>query len=129
MIRKIRDFLFFLAVFTSTLFFTSTARAADPWTNRQLVQQATLTLLLAADWAQTRDIKNHPNLREANPILGPHPTDDQVDRYFATAVIGHATIAHLLPHEWRDAWQLVWIGVEANTVARNYRLGVRFDLH
>ncbi len=107
--------------------FVRPALAADPWTDRQITQQAGVTFLLAIDWAQTRDIKNHSGLHEANPILGEHPTDREVDQYFAAAAIGHAVVTHFLPSDWRDAWQYVWIGAEAGTIARNYNLGVRFE--
>lgn len=109
------------------LLFVRPAFGADEWTNRQIAQQAGVTLLLAVDWAQTRDIKNHPGFHESNPILGEHPTDKEVDQYFAAAAIGHAVITHLLPTEWRDAWQYVWIGAQTSTIARNHSLGIKFD--
>jgi hypothetical protein len=31
----------------------------------------------------------------------------------------------LLPRDWREAWQYVWIGIEFGAVAHNYSLGVR----
>ena len=111
------------------LLFARPGLAADEWTERQAIQQAGFTLLLAVDWAQTRDIQNHPGFQESNPILGEHPTDKEIDQYFVAAAVGHAVITHFLPTEWRDAWQYTWIGIEANTTVENYRLGVRFDLH
>lgn len=119
------------------LFYSLPAVAADPWTKVQVAQQIGFTVLLAADWGQTKDIKNHPNIYESNPILGPYPTDSEIDRYFATAAVGHALVAHLLPSRriarwlpnitWRDAWQHVWIACEAMAVENNYSLGVSFD--
>lgn len=115
--------------------FVRPALAADPWTKAQIGQQVAFTVLLAADWGQTKDIKNHPELQEANPILGPNPTDSEVDQYFAAAAVGHLAVAHLLPSRkipglpltWRDAWQHVWIAREAYAVWNNYSLGVKFD--
>lgn len=116
--------------------FARPAFAADPWTDQQIGQQVAFTVLLVADWGQTRDIKNHPELEELNPILGPHPTDSEIDRYFAAAVVGHALVSHWLPSRriaswmpitWRDAWQHVWIARQAVSVENNYSLGVKFD--
>lgn len=115
-------------IITVLFLFVRPALAADPWTKAQINQQVAFTVVLAADWAQTRDIKNHPNLHEANPFLGENPSDREIDEYFATAAIGHLAVAHVLPGKWRDAWQYFWIGAEANTVARNYSLGLRIDL-
>jgi hypothetical protein len=83
------------------------------------------TLLL--DYAQTKDIKNHPGHYETNPILGRHPHDDRIAAYFLVAGLGHYAVTKALPPEWRPAWQYGWIALEVFTILRNQRVGVNFE--
>lgn len=82
------------------------------------------TLLL--DYAQTKDIKNHPGHYETNPILGRHPSDDRIALYFVAAGLGHYAVTKALPPEWRPAWQYGWIALEVLTILKNRQVGVNF---
>jgi hypothetical protein len=86
--------------------------------------ESAFLLLTIADWRQTLDIKNHPNAREGNPLLGTNPTDAQVNRYFISATATQYLIANALPEKWRDRWIAGGIGLEIAVVGRNYRLGM-----
>lgn len=120
----------------------ATSRAND-WTTADTLWQATYTALHVADWGQTLHIrecerestvfngqtyyKGGCDHAERNPILGEYPTRGEVNAYFATTLILHTAIAYYLPPPYRRIWQIVWIGVQANTVSRNINAGVKFS--
>lgn len=97
--------------------------------------------LLIADWAQTRWIAKNcgpseiyttgqtaqASCVETNSLLGKYPSVGETNNYFAFAILGHAAISYLLPRAWREGWQYVWIGVEANQVNRNRSLGIKLE--
>lgn len=83
------------------------------------------TALHIADWNQTRHIAQAPTaFQEKNLLLGDHPTGPQVNRYFAGTLLAHWAIAMALPDNYRRAFQGISIAVEANTVRRNYAIGL-----
>lgn len=100
--------------------------SAGDWTKADTVRQWAFTSVLAVDWLQTRQSVNNGYV-ESNPILGSAPPQERVDAYFAATALGHYMIARWLSPEARKAWQYVWIGVEANSVGRNYSIGVRIS--
>lgn len=51
---------------------------------------------LVVDCCQTLDIKNHSNLHESNPLLGPHPSDKRIIVYFFVCTILLSTAEYLL---------------------------------
>ena len=107
--------------------FSVTATAGD-WNTQDTRFEAAYLVLHAVDWSQTRYIAAHPErFIEDNPILGEHPSDAEVNRYFLLTGLIHAGIAYALPSDWRRGFQLVTIGIEAGTVARNYRIGIRSE--
>ena len=63
------------------------------------VTLATSTAALACDWLQTRQsaVDGWPDLREANPILGPKPDAASVDAYFFTVALTNVVLYALLP--------------------------------
>lgn len=101
---------------------------ADPMTKDQKVMQGTYLGVHAIDWGQTRYIAKHPEEHsELNPILGRHPSTDEVDAYFLSTALLHAGISKSLPSKYRKYWQIFTIGVEVGVVERNMRLGVKVD--
>lgn len=110
---------------------------ADDWTREDTYRQAALTALLVVDWGQTRWIAKHngmtepdqypQNAGETNCVLGRYPSIGKVNNYFAASIVGHAAIAYMLPRGWREGWQYVWIGAEANQVNRNRAIGIKID--
>jgi len=84
-----------------------------------------------ADMMTTLDIKNHPELEEANPILGPHPSDRKVLAYFAATGALHYFVTRELvdqgaPRGLIDAWELISTSFEIGCTAHNYSAGLRF---
>lgn len=86
------------------------------------------TLLICADWGQTRYIATTPGYFETNPLLGRTPTTKQVDFHFIGAIGVNAGAGFLLPKKYRKYF---WGGVavmQLNTVARNYSIGVEVTI-
>jgi hypothetical protein len=112
----------------------------DPWTREDTWRQTAVTALLLADWYQTQWMVKNPcanagggtncsdPFREdhfARYFIGSRPTVGQVNNYFAASIVAHAAIAYVLPKGWREAWQYVWIGIQIDTVRRNY-IGIKY---
>lgn len=102
------------------------AQAGD-WTDKDTVTQAVVLSTFALDYMQTKDIKNHSDLRETNVFLGNHPSDARVRNYFVAASILHTAIAYKLPPEWRRTFQYTTIALQVVTVIKNKRLGLNFE--
>lgn len=81
--------------------------------------------MMAADYAQTMDIKQHQGFYETNRILGPHPSDARVRNYFVAMTAAHWAITNSLPEQYRPAWQWGSIAVEATFLLRNRAIGLR----
>ncbi len=99
---------------------------ADEWSKTDIGLQAAATALMVVDWGQTLKAASQTDKYcEMNPILGKHPSRGRVNTYFATAIIGHAAISHILPQDYRRIWQSVFIGVELAATSINYQAGVK----
>lgn len=101
------------------------AHAGEPFSTRDWQLQLAYTAVHLADYAQTRDIKNRPGMRELNPLLGDHPGDARVRNYFAATLAAHWAITYALSPKYRPYWQGVTIAIEVGVVARNYNIGLR----
>ena len=106
------------------LFFALIApcRASD-WVQSDTVREAVYLAFHCADWSQTLDISEH-NVVEKNIYLGRYPVRGDINKYFIATGLLHAGVSYVLPPEYRKAFQFVTIGIEAGTVARNYRIGI-----
>ena len=87
----------------------------------------------AVDMLTTLDIKNHPNLRETNIILGEHPSDGKIIGWFALTTLAHSAITYELvdndvPKSIVRAWEYVSIGYESYYGIHNLHLGLHFAL-
>lgn len=118
---------------------------ADDWTTADTARQGALTALLVADWGQTRWIVKHPrdqiqscasqapcsrtyeSRSESNRLLGERPSIGKVNNYFAAFALGHAAISYVLPKEWRQGWQYIFIGTEIDAVLANRSMGVKME--
>lgn len=102
--------------------------AAEPWTREEWLAQGAYTVLHVADWQQTRTIARSAASGgpwiERNPVLGPRPSQAQVNRYMATTLVAHWAVAYALPPEWRREWQRGTIALELGVVRGNYKLGI-----
>lgn len=93
-----------------------------------------------ADTLQTIDATRRPGYRESSDfwrgsgwLIGHHPNQAKVWGYMAGEAAGHAAVTVLLLHTRAPRWVLVgWeaitIGIAANTVAREARLGLAVRL-
>jgi len=94
------------------------------WTKEDTALQLTYTVLHVADWNQTLQIVDSEDHEETNVILGRHPSKDEVNIYFASTLMAHYYVAHILPKPYRSYWQMVWIGIEYDVVRHNTRNGL-----
>ena len=105
-----------------------TLRAEDEWTVEERTTFAVSSVLLVADWAQTRQIARNADLyQETNPILGAHPSMGRVNTYFAAALALNYVIGNSLASGWRRAWFVGVGGVEASVVQRNLSIGLKLS--
>lgn len=99
---------------------------AGNWTKEDTFYQAASTVLQVADWGQARYISEHPEkYYEINPILGEHPSIEEVNIYFAGSIIGKTLISYLLPPKLRRIWQVGNIGASTYLVIRNNGIGIK----
>ena len=115
------------------------ARAEDghPWDGKSFHWQpspltiATHTLATAAivvDILYTLDIKNHPPMREANPILGPHPSDLAIVGYGLGAIAVSTAAWLALPDELRWIPDVLTVAVQVPFIENHRTLGLRMRL-
>lgn len=108
----------------------SPARSSDDFSRSQVALEAGFTLALAADRAQTIDMRDFCSNRigctvhEINPFLGSRPSVAAVNRYFLLSAGAHALVSSLLPSTQRSAWQSSSLVLEAIVIGRNKRLGL-----
>ena len=80
--------------------------ASEPLSRADLTREGAVFALDLVDWGQTLAITDSPyTLREQNPMLGPHPTRGDVNRYFVASLAFHLIILRLLPERFRPAFQ------------------------
>jgi hypothetical protein len=115
------------------------------------VYDTTLLVLRVIDWGQTRDIAdsytpgcvvydgrieyNYPDgyeHSETNPILGKHPSLNEVDTYFSIVIgidLFIVCLSHKNPEYWAEFkkyWQIIGITLETYCVTHNWQLGIGF---
>lgn len=103
---------------------TCSGCAHDPWSKPDIAREALYIGVSVVDMGQTLDIKNHPELRETNPLLGDHPSDGRIKTFFVTTRVLHIMAVHWMPAEWRATFQGIGIGYQFATVVSNNRLGL-----
>jgi hypothetical protein len=108
------------------------ARASE-WTptheNTLVVAAVAATLL---DWGQTRGLARQgwvdrgEQRHEKNPLLGPYPTVQKVDRHFVISLLVSGVVYCVLPPEYRRYYAASVLAVEAAAVGHNgLNVGVR----
>ena len=106
------------------------AQASDSFTPAQVALEAGFVAALAADRAQTVDLRDFCRGRigctvhETNPLLGSRPSVASINRYFFSAALSHAIVSRLLPSSKRSAWQASSLALEVAVVGHNKRLGL-----
>jgi hypothetical protein len=95
------------------------------WTKENTILEITSIALDAVDWQQTREIAYRPDkYAEANPILGSHPKDVEVNRYFGIMRLVKSAAVYATPNPYRKWLQRIFIGVTATVTGHNYSLGL-----
>ena len=79
----------------------------------------------AAEGLQTLQIAEDDNYWETNPVLGEHPTKDEIYIYFTGAILAGWVITYMLPANVRKYFQGFYIGTSASSVWHNHRIGLR----
>ena len=113
------------------------ARADDrTWTRRDTILQGTFTLLVVADWAQTRATMIgcpgpacHSGESPWAPLhlmFGRYPSRRQVNASVAAAAVLHTGGAIYLRTPWRQMWQVGGIVLEGLIVGGNLSIGAGF---
>jgi len=106
----------------------ATFKNADPWTGEQIVLQSVAAVLKVADWGTTLDIvEKADRYYEVNPVLGKHPSKNEVNKYFMVSMGTQILITHLLPSEYRNWWLGSNILISGYWVKNNYGIGLRIN--
>lgn len=110
---------------------------AEDWSWSDTAWQGAVITLKVIDWGQTRHIAKNPDrFYEMNPVLGEHPSVDQVDLFFVTSLTVHTAVALALPPKAkafgydinpRRIWQAVQITGSMSCVVHNASVGIRID--
>lgn len=120
--KQMKKIIFLILVFSLCW-----ACAPAPWTRRDSLVEASYQVLHFTDMSQSLTIsRNRDRYCELNPILGHHPNSEAVYSYFVLTAIGHAALGYFLPRPYREFWQGITIGIEAETIYRNginYKIG------
>jgi hypothetical protein len=115
----------FAAAFIFASLFSSPAAAAD-WSATDTILTGAALATIALDWGQTRTIARNPDkYRETNPILGPHPSLDRVNAFFALSMLATVGIAIALPPRDRKIFLGGVAIVETAFVIHNHGIGIR----
>ena len=114
-----------LIAFIMAILLAPSAYAADKWDTTDIALGVSALALTIMDYGQTRYISDNPEqFTERNPLMGKHPSRDDVNLYFAGAAVVGLAVAHFLPSEWRKVWLGGWIAAEGITVYHNDLIGV-----
>jgi len=102
------------------------------WTARDSLLEGVFGLTMLGDIDTTDQFTRHPThghyaLREANPVLGHHPSTPELVGYGTVCLAAHAVVARMLPPPYRLIWQATWITGEGVTTTRNLSLGAKFE--
>jgi hypothetical protein len=97
------------------------------WEQKDTNMLLLTSALLVIDWGQTENIAHNPyDFHETNPMLGDHPSNEQVTFYFAGALVLNAAIQMFLPPKERRIWQWSVTIAEGNAIVNNFSVGLKF---
>lgn len=103
--------------------------AGQDWTRRDTALEISFQVLNVIDGYQTAGIKDHPYVKEVDPvtveILGPEPESGETALYFATRGISHYLISRALPAKWRPWFQAPTTAHSAWYVFNNCEKGLQ----
>jgi len=100
----------------------------QPWSGQDVVLQTAVTVTSAVDWGQTRDAAEQPDVYyESNPVIGGHPSTEEVDIYSVSSIALKALVTWFLDPEYRPWWQSFCIGISASNIMINNGNGLRIN--
>lgn len=96
------------------------------WNKKDIALECVYLSLLYFDLNQTIQTANNPDLfYENNPILGRHPTEEEVIIYFGlVGVLFQAGAAHFLPEKYRFWFITSGLVIEGYFVINNATIGL-----
>ncbi len=99
------------------------------WTDADTNREYAFLALNFIDWRQTTYIAKHPHeYGESNPFFSTsHPSESEVNWFFASTTIMHPLISMALTPEYRKYWQYFTITFTGLAVANNARLGIKIE--
>ncbi len=100
---------------------------ADPWTKRQMLMQGLTTCSYVIDWGQTLNITDRYDegyFEKSNSLLGENPSRGEVNTYFASLIVTHLLITHVLPSKYREPWLIGTFAISVSMVHNNYSIGL-----
>jgi len=102
--------------------------AAQAWTDEEKIWGATAGVLMLGDWATTNNMTHRYNegYYEHNPLLGSHPTTNQVNLYFLIAAPAVYLLADQVPTYRKEILEAT-SAIELIMIGNNLRLGLHFQ--
>lgn len=120
-----KKFLAVLVVCSASQLAQANGFIPDDWSKADTARQTVVVATLAADMAQTLQIKNNPMMYEKNVVLGDHPSDTKVVAYFVGVALAHTYVATKVPAGWpRQGLQYGLIAMQVAQVIKNKRAGL-----
>lgn len=105
----------------------------DPWkwfskfSDDDKARQKAILATQLIDMLQTKYIADNPDrFYEKNPILGEHPSEGDVEKYFVACMLGNYLLSRALPPKLRPYFQNLSIGTQRNMITNNANLGIGF---
>lgn len=123
-----KEFVIWLLVLVLSISYLQSAHAADPWdpVDKALMTANVVTKVI--DAYQTRQIRDHDNIVEADPIgralMGRNPGDRDIVLYFGAMTALDWGIAHVLPSGWRKVYLGVRTVASIRVIHNNAELGL-----
>jgi len=115
-------------IFAIAFIISPTLTFASDWTGGDTASETTYLVLHTIDWGQTLYVVEHPDdYRETNGFLGNHPSRGKVNTWFIITGLLHVGAANWLSPTYRDAFQYITIGYQANNVSRNYSIDIKME--
>ncbi len=105
----------------------------QPWSSQDLFLGSVGVVVHGADWGTTRQMPlsdyeiNGKKYWEINPLMGRHPTVQEVDAYMAVSLFTKIFVTDFLDPKYRPWWQGLWIAVGVVCVKNNIDQGLRVE--
>lgn len=95
----------------------------NDWDKTDMVLLGVYSTIRFIDWGQTRDIAENPEFIETNPILGPEPTIDEVNKWAIEYWLQNILVAELVGNIPDIA------GIPVGSIARKGFLTGQINVH